>query len=103
MEPIAHVTEGFHKLTRLERVEKVQTLCDLTDEETQILSGDQIMPYEVAEHFIENVVGYFPIPLGVATNFRIDGQDLLIPMAVEETSIIAAASATAKWVMKKGI
>jgi hydroxymethylglutaryl-CoA reductase len=47
-------------------------------------------------------VGYFPIPLGVATNFTIDGRDLLIPMAVEETSIIAAASATAKWIRREG-
>jgi hydroxymethylglutaryl-CoA reductase len=60
------------------------------------------MPYEVAENLIENVVGYFPLPLGVATNFTIDGRDLLIPMAVEETSIIAAASATAKWIRRDG-
>jgi hydroxymethylglutaryl-CoA reductase len=47
-------------------------------------------------------VGYFQIPLGVATNFTIDGRDLLIPMAVEETSIIAASSATAKWIRREG-
>ena len=47
------------------------------------------------------MIGYFPIPLGVATNFTIDGRDMLIPMAVEETSIIAASSATAKWILAK--
>jgi hydroxymethylglutaryl-CoA reductase len=56
----------------------------------------------LAEHFIENVIGYFQMPMGVATNFVIDGRALAIPMAVEETSIIAAASKTAKWVRENG-
>ena len=56
----------------------------------------------MAENFIENVIGYFPVPLGVATHFKIDGRNLFIPMAVEETSIIAAASATAKWISQQG-
>jgi hydroxymethylglutaryl-CoA reductase len=92
------LTEGFHRLPRLERLRRVQLLCGLTDSEIDILSGKQTLSAEIAEHLIENVVGYFPIPLGVATQFRIDGRELLIPMAVEETSIIAAASASAKWV-----
>lgn len=96
------LTEGFHRLTRLERLARLQRLCDLTDQDVQILSGERQMPWEVAENLIENVVGYFPIPLGVATNFTIDGRDVMIPMAVEETSIIAAASATAKWIRKEG-
>lgn len=94
--------EGFHRLSRDERLERVQKLCRLSEEETQILSGSRSLPTEIAENLIENVVGYFPIPLGVATNFNIDGRDLLIPMAVEETSIIAAASATAKWIRTEG-
>ena len=57
---------------------------------------------DVAENFIENVIGYFPIPFGVATYFKIDGRDVFIPMAVEETSIIAAASASAKWIRQTG-
>jgi hydroxymethylglutaryl-CoA reductase len=56
----------------------------------------------LAEKFVENVIGYFQLPLGVATNFKIDGREYLIPMAVEETSIIAAASKTAKWVRECG-
>ena len=102
MENKRHLTAGFHRLSRAERLKKVQELCDLTHEDLGILSGMTPMPEEIAEHLIENVVGYFPIPLGVATNFTIDGKDLLIPMAVEETSIIAAASATAKWVRNEG-
>jgi hydroxymethylglutaryl-CoA reductase len=102
MENHRELIEGFHKLPRLERLRRVQALCGLSDDEIDILGGQHALPVEVAEHMIENVVGYFPIPLGVATNFTIDGRDLLVPMAVEETSIIAAASATAKWVRLHG-
>jgi len=94
--------EGFHRLSRLERLARVQEICNFSDDEMDVLSGRQGLPLEIAEHLIENVIGYFPIPFGVATNFNIDGRDLLIPMAVEESSIIAAASATAKWVRAEG-
>jgi hydroxymethylglutaryl-CoA reductase len=97
-----HLTEGFHRLSREERLNRVETLCDLSREDRAVLSGESPLQFEVAEHLIENVVGYFSMPLGVATHFTIDGRDLLIPMAVEETSIIAAASATAKWVRREG-
>jgi len=96
------LTEGFHRLSRLERLNRVQRICDLTEEEVNILGNKTPLSPDVAEHFIENVLGYFPIPLGVATNFKIDGRDLLIPMAVEETSIIAACSAMAKWIRNEG-
>jgi hydroxymethylglutaryl-CoA reductase len=95
-------SESFHRLSRKQRLQRVQQACDLTQEEASVLSGDTPLPHEIAEHLIENVVGYFPIPLGVATHFKIDGREYLIPMAVEETSIIAAASATAKWVGREG-
>jgi hydroxymethylglutaryl-CoA reductase len=93
---------GFHRLTQEERLRRIQAHCGLSDDEIAVLSGKRTLPPEIAEHLIENVVGYFPIPLGVATGFVIDGREVLIPMAVEETSIIAAASATAKWVTKNG-
>jgi hydroxymethylglutaryl-CoA reductase len=96
------LTEGLHRLTREERLLRVQEFCSLSTEDVDVLSGKIQMPTSIAEHLIENVIGYFPIPMGVATNFNIDGRDLLIPMAVEETSIIAAASATAKWVSREG-
>ena len=94
--------EGFHRLTRAERLARIQELTGLSDLDIRVLSGTQPFPVEIAENLIENVVGTFPIPLGVATNFHIDGRDVLIPMAVEETSIIAAASATAKWIRNEG-
>lgn len=82
------------------KADRVQRLCGLTQDEVRVLSGELQPSPEVAEHLIENVLGYFPIPLGVATNFKIDGRDLLIPMAVKGT--IAAASAVAKWVSREG-
>jgi hydroxymethylglutaryl-CoA reductase len=94
--------ENFHRMSRPERLMKLRQVCGLSEEDTRILSGETPFPLEVAEHLIENVVGSFPMPIGVATNFRIDGRDVLVPMAVEETSIIAAASSTAKWVKREG-
>ena len=90
----------FHRIPFDERQARLAEWCDLDPQELQILKGVNALPIETAEHFIENVVGIFPMPLGVATYFQIDGRDMLIPMAVEETSIIAAVSATAKWIRK---
>lgn len=92
----------FHKISRHERLERVQAIAGLSDEDVARLAGEIPVPIEIAENLVENVIGYFPIPFGVATYFNIDGRNLLIPMAVEETSIIAAASATAKWVTTTG-
>jgi hydroxymethylglutaryl-CoA reductase len=92
----------FHRIPFEERQARLARWCDLDPQELQILKGVNALPVETAEHFIENVIGVFPIPMGVATYFNIDGRDVFIPMAVEETSIIAAVSATAKWVRKSG-
>jgi hydroxymethylglutaryl-CoA reductase len=94
--------ENFHRLPFEERQERLAQWCDLDPQELQILRGVNALPIESAEHFIENVIGVFPLPLGVATYFNIDGRDVLIPMAVEETSIVAAVSSTAKWIRKQG-
>src|SRR5438876_371351 len=92
----------FHKISRQERLERVKIIADLDEEDVARLAGEIPVPIEIAENLVENVLGYFPIPFGVATYFTIDGRNILIPMAVEETSIIAAASATAKWVATTG-
>ena len=92
----------FHRLSYEERLRAFRASADLTHEEWELLSGKSTLPASLAENFIENVIGYFPIPLGIATHFRIDGEEMVIPMAVEETSIIAAASATAKWIRAHG-
>jgi hydroxymethylglutaryl-CoA reductase len=96
------LVEGFHRLSQDERRSRVAKLCDLSAEEMAVLSGEKALSPEIADHLIENAIGTFQIPLGVATNFQIDGRELLIPMAVEETSIIAACSASAKWVKQNG-
>ena len=57
---------------------------------------------DVADHMVENVIGVFPEPLGVAVNFQVNGKDYLIPMATEEPSVIAAASNAAKMVRDGG-
>lgn len=90
--------QGFSKLSREERLERVKSMAHLSDEDLDVLEGKKPLDLNLAEHFVENLIGYFPIPLGVATYFRIDGRDLPIPMAIEETSVIAACSGTAKWI-----
>ncbi|HIH70205.1 hydroxymethylglutaryl-CoA reductase, degradative [Methermicoccus shengliensis] len=86
---------GFYKLTREERIEHVRRFASLTDDETRGLSGGALS-LDVAERMVENVIGLMEVPLGIAVNFLINGQDYLIPMAIEEPSVIAAASNAAK-------
>ena len=94
--------QGFSKLNRDERFQRLLDIGALSLEDVRFLKGGAKLPLELAEKFIENVLGYFQLPLGVATNFVIDKKAYVIPMAVEETSIIAAASKTAKWVREHG-
>jgi len=95
--------KGFSKLTREERFERLVALGALTPADIHHLQQTTNPELTaLAENFVENVIGCFPLPLGVATNFCIDNHDYVIPMAVEETSIIAAASRTARWVHEKG-
>ncbi|MCB0406705.1 MAG: hydroxymethylglutaryl-CoA reductase, degradative [Bdellovibrionales bacterium] len=94
--------QGFSKLTREERFSRLQKMGALSAEDIKYLKSGGLKDTKLAEKFVENVIGYFQIPLGVATNFVIDNQAYVIPMAVEETSIIAAASKTAKWIREHG-
>jgi hydroxymethylglutaryl-CoA reductase len=87
---------GFYKLSIEERVKVVKEFADLTDEEVATLRSTSALPLELADRMIENVVGVFPVPLGIAVNFLINGKDYLIPMAIEEPSVVAAASNAAK-------
>ncbi len=93
---------GFYKLTPKERLAKVKEFANLTDEETALLYNTGALPMETAERMIENVVGAFPLPMGIAANFLINGKDYLIPMAIEEPSVVAAASYAAKMVRDGG-
>lgn len=99
---LAALFQGFSKLSREGRLEVIRKFGLLNQDELKHLSQGGMQDFTLGEKFIENVIGYFQLPLGVATNFKIDGRDVLIPMAVEETSIVAAASKTAKWVRENG-
>jgi hydroxymethylglutaryl-CoA reductase len=90
--------QGFHKLSREERLERLKSMANLSDEDLEVLEGSIPFSLDLAEHFVENLIGSFPMPLGLAAYFRIDGRDVPVPMAIEETSVIAACSSTAKWI-----
>jgi hydroxymethylglutaryl-CoA reductase len=96
------VISGFYKLSPKERLTLVKEFADLTEEETRLLQESCSLPIEVADHMVENFIGVFPEPMGVAVNFQINGKDYLIPMATEEPSVIAAASYAAKMVRDGG-
>lgn len=93
---------GFYKLTPKERVQILKEFAGLTDEEVEILQSTGSLKLELADRMIENVVGAISIPLGIAVNFLINGRDYLIPMAIEEPSVVAAASYAAKMARSKG-
>jgi len=94
--------QGFSKLGREERFQRLLELGAITADDVGYLRQGGVKDTKLADKLIENVIGYFQLPLGVATNFCIDGRDYVIPMAVEETSIIAALSKTAKWIRQSG-
>jgi hydroxymethylglutaryl-CoA reductase len=89
---------GFYKLSPKERAKIVKEFADLTDEEIATLQSTGALPLELADRMIENAIGAFQVPLGIAVNFFINGKDYLIPMAIEEPSVVAAASNAAKMV-----
>jgi len=87
---------GFYKLSREERVRKLMEVTGLDEEELGPLINPGKVDLEILDHMIENVIGSMTLPLGIATNFIINGKDYLIPMAIEEPSVIAAASNAAR-------
>ena len=93
---------GFYKLSVLERLKLVQKLAGLTEEEVKVLGNTGGLPGDVASRMIENVVGGMTLPLGMATNFLVNGKDYVVPMALEEPSVVAAASNAAKIARIKG-
>jgi hydroxymethylglutaryl-CoA reductase len=93
---------GFYKLTPEERIKYVKDFADLTEKEEKILQSTGALDMEIADRMIENVVGTFPLPLGIAMNFLINNKEYMIPMAIEEPSVVAAATYAAKMARKKG-
>lgn len=87
---------GFHKLPIPERVRAVAGFAGLDDGDQAHLLNTGNLPGELADHLIENVIGTMNIPVGIATNLKIDGVDRLVPMATEESSVVAAVCNAAR-------
>lgn len=93
---------GFYKISREERVKKLMEMTGLTKEEIAPLADPGKVDMGVLDHMIENVVGSMTLPLGIATNFLVNGKNYLIPMAIEEPSVVAAASNAARMARPHG-
>ena len=93
---------NFYKLPAEERLKIVRDFAKLEASEAQSIGSLAGLKLDTADHMIENVIGAIPIPLGIATNFLINGKDYLVPMAIEEPSVVAAASNAAKMTRKHG-
>ncbi|MGA9139156.1 MAG: hydroxymethylglutaryl-CoA reductase, degradative [Methanocella sp.] len=93
---------GFYKLPPQERLKKVQELTGLTADEVATVGNMGALKPEQVDRMVENVIGVMPVPLGLAVNFLINGKDYLVPMAIEEPSVIAAASNAAKMARAAG-
>lgn len=87
---------GFYKMTAEERIKTVKEFAGLSDEDVNVLMKTGALDIEMADRMIENVIGTHELPIGIATNFLINGKDYLIPMCIEEPSVVAAASNAAK-------
>ena len=87
---------GFYRLSVAERRRKLQEWAGLSEAELASYEFPPGVDPALLSRMVENVVGVFPLPLGIATHFRVDGRDYLVPMALEEPSVIAAASNSAK-------
>jgi hydroxymethylglutaryl-CoA reductase len=93
--------EGFYRLTPTQRLQKVREFAHFDEMQAAAMYGGQL-GIERADKMIENVVGTYELPLGIATNFRINGRDVLVPMVVEEPSIVAGASYAARMARESG-
>ncbi|MFG1445999.1 MAG: hydroxymethylglutaryl-CoA reductase, degradative [Thermoplasmatales archaeon] len=93
---------GFYKLSVEERREIIKKFSNLNDEEMSLLRNMGSLGESTADHMIENVVSVMEVPIGIAVNFLVNDKDYLIPMAIEEPSVVAAASNAARMARVKG-
>lgn len=87
---------GLRGLAPPERLSAVAAAAGLSAADAEVLAGADILPLPLADGMIENVVGKYELPIGVATNFTVNGKDYLVPMVIEEPSVVAAASFMAR-------
>ncbi len=93
---------GFYKLSLGERQKSLSELVNLDDEEVKLLKNFGYFKETQIDTLIENVIGSYQLPIGIACNFRINNKDYLIPMVIEEPSVVAAASNAARIARKNG-
>ncbi|HAE59933.1 MAG TPA: 3-hydroxy-3-methylglutaryl-CoA reductase, partial [Anaerolineae bacterium] len=86
---------GFYNLSLAERLAQTAAAADQTPETLAPWTSGGLSP-EAADHMIENVIGLHSLPVGLGLNFLINGREVLVPMAVEEPSVVAGASFMAK-------
>jgi len=94
--PMSSRIPGFYNLSLAERLDEIARRCNLEAEELAALSGRAGLEAEGAGHMIENAVGVLALPLGIGLNFIVNGREVLVPMAIEEPSVVAGASFMAK-------
>ncbi len=100
--PMKSKLSGFHQLDAEEKLDLIKKFSDLTEEDAEVLQRTGALDMKSAEMMIENVIGTTEYPVGIATNFLINGRDYLVPMALEEPSVVAAASNAAKLARPRG-
>ncbi len=93
---------GFYQKSLDERLAQVAQWAGLSNDEKRVLAGVMGLSTEAADHMIENVIGTFGLPLGIATNFLVNGRDVLVPMVIEEPSVVAGASYAARLAREGG-
>jgi len=94
---------GFYQLDWGERLGVLKERGYLTDEDVEVLERSEgALDYETADSMIENAVGVFGLPMGLGLNFVVNGREYVVPMAIEEPSVLAAVSHSAKIVRKSG-
>ena len=94
--------KGFHRLSIEERLDQIASMTELGQDEIQCLKKFGNLPEETANGMVENVIGVMGIPFGVATNLILDGKEMLVPMATEESSVIAAVCNASKQCRSSG-
>jgi hydroxymethylglutaryl-CoA reductase len=87
---------GFHKWSAEQRIDRVAAFAGLGEVERAQLAAPSNIDPELGDHMIENFVTTIAIPVGIATNLRVDGRDVLVPMATEESSVVAAVGNSAR-------
>lgn len=94
--------EGYYKKSRSERLQILRDYADLTDAELAILDDEGALPFETANHMVENMISTFQVPLGLGLNMVVNGKKYAVPMATEEPSVIAAMSSASKLIAQSG-